>query len=133
MLSLIHILDFQLELPKGRLLVRGDRERLWIALENLCYNALSFTPPEGTVTLALRRSDLHAVVEVRDTGCGIPSEDLPHLFEQGFTRRPDGSGEGLGLYIVRTIALEHGGNVKATSQPGRGSVFSLWLPISCEE
>ena len=126
-------LDFQLELPKGRLLVRGDRERLWIALENLCYNALSFTPPEGTVTLALRRSDLHAVVEVRDTGCGIPSEDLPHLFEQGFTRRSDGSGEGLGLYIVRTIALEHGGNVKATSQPGRGSVFSLWLPISCEE
>jgi signal transduction histidine kinase len=123
---------FCLELPRRELMIRGDKERLRIALENLCYNALFFTPPDGTVTLSLKQEDQYAVIEVRDTGTGIPQEDLPHLFEYGFTRRAEGGGEGLGLYIVRNIALEHGGSVKATSRPGRGSVFSLQLP-TCSE
>lgn len=65
-----------------------------------------------------------------DTGSGIAPEDLPHVFERGFTRRPDGSGEGLGLYIVRTFALEHGGRAEAQSQPGKGSTFKLHLPLA---
>ena len=73
------------------------------------------------------------MVEVRDTGAGISPEDLPHLFERGFTSRTGGGGEGLGLYIVRTIALEHGGSVKADSQLGRGSVFSLQIPLCGDE
>ena len=64
-----------------------------------------------------------------DTGCGIAPEDLPHVFERGFTRRPDNSGEGLGLYIVRTFALEHGGSAEAESKPGSGSTFTLRLPL----
>ncbi len=123
---------FRLELPKTRLFVRGDRERLWIALENLCYNALSFTPPDGVIALALRQEPQYAVIEVRDTGTGISPEDLPHLFERGFTRRVGGGGEGLGLYIVKTIALEHGGSVNAASQPGRGSVFTVRLPLGTD-
>ena len=53
---------------------------------------------------------------------------MPHIFERGFTRRADNSGEGLGLYIVRTFALEQGGSVDAESEQGRGSVFTLRLP-----
>lgn len=122
--------DFLLELPARELVVRGERERLWIALENLCYNALSFTPEDGTITLSLSREEGWAVIAVRDTGCGIAPEDLPFLFDRGFTRRPDNSGDGLGLAIVRTIALEHGGTAEARSQPGDGSCFLLRLPLS---
>lgn len=121
--------QFCLELPNAQLYVSADGSQLQAALENLCYNALSFTPPGGRITLSLRRTDGFAVIAVADTGCGIAPEDLPHVFERGFTRRPDGSGEGLGLYIVRTFALEHGGSAEAQSTPGAGSTFTLRLPL----
>ena len=125
--------DFHLELPKSTLTVRGDRGRLQSALENLCYNALSFTPEDGVITLGLVQEGQYAVLSVRDTGQGISPEDLPHVFERGFTRRPDGTGDGLGLYIVRTIALEHRGYVDVASQPGKGAVFSVRLPLLPEK
>lgn len=122
--------DFFLRLPPTEIRAKVDCQRLQIALENLCYNALSFTPADGSITLSLVKEDRWAVITVQDTGVGIPPEHLPHVFERGFTNRTDDSGEGLGLYIVRTIALEHGGNVCVSSQPGRGSKFTLRLPIS---
>lgn len=121
---------FCLELLAGELYVSAGEPQLRAALENLCYNALSFTPPGGRITLSLRREDGSAVIGVADTGMGIAPEDLPHVFERGFTRRPDGSGEGLGLYIVRTFALEHGGSAEAESEPGKGSTFTLRLPLA---
>ena len=121
---------FALELPREELYVSAGENQLRAALENLCYNALSFTPPGGRITLSLRRESGSAVICVADTGSGIAPEDLPHVFERGFTRRPDGSGEGLGLYIVRTFALEHGGRAEAQSQPGKGSTFKLHLPLA---
>lgn len=120
---------FRLRLPSQKLFVLAERERLWIALENLCYNALSFTPPDGSIALTLTQREQTAVITVRDTGCGIAPEDLPHVFDRGFTSRDSGDGDGLGLWIVRTIALEHSGWVQASSQPGKGSVFTLALPI----
>ena len=120
---------FSLALPAEPLWVRGSEDRLRTALENLCYNALSFTPEDGVITLALRREGQLAAITVRDTGHGIPPEDLPHVFTRGFTRRDDNSGDGLGLYIVRTVALEHNGSVDAVSQPGKGSLFTLRLPL----
>lgn len=119
---------FCLELSRGELYVAAEEQGLRAALENLCYNALSFTPPGGRITLSLRCEDGYAVIAVSDTGSGIAPEDMPHIFERGFTRRADNSGEGLGLYIVRTFALEQGGSVDAESEQGRGSVFTLRLP-----
>ena len=100
-------------------------------MENLCYNALSFTPEGGVISLSLRREGGQAVIEVKDNGRGIAPEDLPRVFDRGFTRREDGSGEGLGLYIVRTFAIEHGGSVEATPAPGGGAVFTIRLPLLC--
>lgn len=122
-------LSFRLSLPANPVLIKGTWDRLRIALENLCYNALSFTPPDGVVTLGMTLEGQDAVITVRDTGAGISPEDLPHVFERGFTRRNDASGDGLGLYLVRVIALEHRGSVSVTSQPGKGSVFTLRLPV----
>lgn len=121
---------FTLELPKERLTVAGDEERLRSALENLCYNALSFTPEDGAVTLSLRWEEGWAAIDVTDTGAGIEPADLPHLFERGFTHRPDGSGQGMGLFIVHNVVLEHGGTAEAKSQLGKGSTFTLRLPLS---
>lgn len=121
--------DFQLHLPAQSVLVQGNEERLRVALENLCYNALSFTPPNGRIILALSLEPSWAVLSVTDTGCGIAKEDLPHIFDRGYTRRADFSGEGLGLFLVRTIALEHGGSATASSRIGSGTTLALRIPI----
>lgn len=121
---------FALELPQEELTVSGDEERLRSALENLCYNALSFTPEDGTVKLSLRRENDWAVIDVTDTGVGIDPADLPRVFDRGFTHRPDGSGQGMGLFIVRAAALEHGGTVEVSSRLGQGSTFTLRLPLA---
>ncbi len=121
-------LQFCLQLPAKACMVSGNPERLQIALENLCYNALSFTPPEGVITLSLEEKGNFAQISVQDTGSGIAPEDLPHVFERGFTRRRNGGGDGLGLFMVWTIALEHGGTVEVSSQMGKGTIFTLHLP-----
>lgn len=123
--------NFRLELPREELRISVDEAGLRAALENLCYNALSFTPEGGVISLSLRREGGQAVIEVKDNGRGIAPEDLPRVFDRGFTRREDGSGEGLGLYIVRTFAIEHGGSVEATPAPGGGAVFTIRLPLLC--
>ena len=81
------------------------------------------------MTLSLTREEDMARIDVRDTGPGIAEENLPHLFEQGFTTRADDGGEGLGLFLVRSVALEHGGSAEASSRPGKGSVFTLRIPL----
>ena len=122
--------SFRLELPREEVHLPGDESRLWIALENLCYNALGFTGEGDVITLGLKTEDNTAVIWVKDTGRGIPQEDLPHLFQWGFTSRADSGGEGLGLFIVRTVALEHDGTVEVSSRPGEGSTFFLRLPLA---
>ena len=120
---------FLLRLPREELQAKGRRRQLWRVLENLCYNALSFTPEGGQIILSLEREGDRALLEVADTGCGIAPEDLPHLFERGFSRRKDGLGSGLGLYIARSIVLEHGGEISAASRPGGGALFQIRLPV----
>jgi PAS domain S-box-containing protein len=117
------------ELP----LLRGDRARLAQLLDNLVSNALKFTLDGGSVTVSLVRAGDNAVLEVRDTGIGIPSAEQAQLFERFFRTRGATEraipGTGLGLSIVRTIAESHGGSIGFESVEGTGTVFRVELPL----
>ena len=111
----------------------GDRQRLAQMLTNLLENALDYTPAGGEVCVSLSRSGAWAELRVSDTGIGIPPEELPQVFDRFFrgrearAMRPQGSG--LGLAIVRHVAEVHGGEVRAESEPGRGTTFTVRLPL----
>jgi signal transduction histidine kinase len=113
-------------------LVLGDADRLRQLLLNLVDNALKHTVAEtGEVTLTLRRTAGWVRVSVEDNGAGIPTEDLPHIFERFYRADPSRSrpgGSGLGLAIARWVAEAHGGRIEVESQVGKGSIFTLWLP-----
>jgi CheY-like chemotaxis protein len=116
-------------------LITGDAARLQQVLWNLLTNALKFTPPHGYIRVMLEWQHSHAQISVEDSGIGIESEFLPHVFERfrqadGSTTREHG-GLGLGLSIVRTLVELHGGMVSVTSPgPGRGSTFRVRLPVA---
>ena len=113
--------------------VVGDEDRLKQLLLILLDNALKYSPPDGRVTLGLRRDDAQAEVLVRDTGIGIAASDLPHVFERFYRADParnrDSGGTGLGLPIARWIARQHGGDVIIESEPGHGTTATIRLPI----
>ncbi len=112
--------------------VLGDKERLAQMLWNLLQNARLYTPDGGRIELRLRHTDGSARVEIRDTGVGISEDDLPHIFERFYrgqiARANHTDGAGLGLAIVKYVAEAHGGTVRASSRPGRGSTFVVQLP-----
>jgi signal transduction histidine kinase len=116
----------------GPLAVRADRTRALQALANLVDNAVKFTPPGGKVALSARREGAAVVLSATDTGIGIPPEDLPHVWERLFRgdRSRSERGLGLGLSLVRAIALAHGGEAAVESAPGKGSRFTLRLPAA---
>lgn len=113
-----------------------DPERIGQVLSNLLDNALRHTPPGGTVTVRIERSArLDAVqVAVHDTGPGIPTEHLPHLFEQFYrvdaARARATGGSGIGLAVVKQLVEAHGGMVAVESTPGRGATFRVALPVA---
>jgi two-component system OmpR family sensor kinase len=110
-------------------LVQGDPDRLKQLLINLVVNAIKHTPADGNVTLSLYREPEWVRVIVADTGRGIASTDLPHIFERFYRAKLDGqTGSGLGLSIAQWIAQAHGGQITVTSELGKGSAFTLWLP-----
>ncbi|NUR86642.1 MAG: HAMP domain-containing protein, partial [Nonomuraea sp.] len=110
----------------------ADPVRLRQAIGNLVTNSLRYTPSGGHITLRARSEPAHVVIEVSDTGIGIPPEHLPHVFdrfwraEKSRNRRTGGSG--LGLAIVRNLAEAHGGTATVTSQTGVRTTFTLRLP-----
>jgi signal transduction histidine kinase len=114
----------------GEVNVRADRTRALQALANLVDNAVKFTPRGGEIVLSARRDGPGIVVTVSDTGIGIPPDDLPHVWERLFRgdRSRSERGLGLGLSLVKAIALAHGGEVSVESTPGQGSRFTLRLP-----
>lgn len=109
--------------------IMGNREQLFRALENLLYNAADFTPPDGKITLSLTMDETFAYISISDTGCGIPEKDLPNIFHRSYTTRSDKGGQGLGLAITRTIILEHAGQIEAVSKEGKGTTFTIRLPV----
>jgi signal transduction histidine kinase len=96
------------------------------ALLNLVQNAMDAMPQGGTLTLAGQRTATHVILHVRDTGSGIPAEQLATIFEPLYTTKSEGTG--LGLYIVQEIVQAHGGEVTVESLPGQGTLFTLTLP-----
>ncbi|MCW5890650.1 MAG: HAMP domain-containing histidine kinase [bacterium] len=120
----------ELVLEEGTVpLVPGDRPQLERVLLNLLGNAIKYTPKGGGIVLRVAASDAAVTVSVQDTGPGIAAADLGGIFER--YRRAAATrveGVGLGLFIARTIARAHGGDVAVVSAPGEGSTFTLQLP-----
>ena len=114
--------------------VNGDRDRLKQVFINLTANAIQYTPQGGDVYLSLEQIKDQGRVIVRDTGPGIPAEDLPHIFERFYRAeksrtRGKSTGFGLGLSIVNWIVEKHGGRIEVASQEGKGTTFAVWLPV----
>ncbi|MEW4452423.1 response regulator [Bremerella sp. JC817] len=98
-------------------------------LHHLLLNAIQASEPGSTVTMRSARCEEGVRIDVEDHGCGISSSDLAHIFEPFFTTRAVGSGQGLGLAVSYGIVRDHGGSIQVRSQLGRGSTFSVQLPI----
>jgi two-component system OmpR family sensor kinase len=110
--------------------IQGDADRLRQLLINLIINAVKHTPSGGTVTLSLHREAEWVRIIVEDTGRGIASKDLPHIFDRFYRVQENGqiTGSGLGLSIAQWIAQAHDGQITVDSEINKGSVFTLWLP-----
>ena len=112
--------------------VMGDPDRLKQLFINLIDNAIKYTPNGGQVDLSLAKLDGWAQFEVRDTGLGIPAEDLPHIFDRFYRvdkgRARTQGGSGLGLSIAKWVAKAHGGDIQVESEVGVGTIFTLRLP-----
>ncbi len=110
--------------------VYGDTQRLQRMVANLLDNALKYTPPEGTVMVSLNGDQGQVFVSISDTGIGISEDDLPNIFNRFYRcdQSRSQAGVGLGLSLVMAIAHSHGGDVAATSSPGKGSTFTVSLP-----
>ncbi len=111
-----------------------DAQRIEQILHNLLDNALRYTPAGGTIDMLCVVSNNQCELTVRDSGAGIPSEDLKHIFERFYRAdksrsRVDG-GTGLGLSIARKIAQAHDGDLNASNHPDGGAQFTLTLPIA---
>ena len=110
------------------LLVRADARQFRQVLWNLLGNAADATSPGGRVQVKLQRQNGHALLEVADSGEGISQEDLGRIFDPFFTTKDGGTG--LGLAIVHRIVEAHGGELSVKSEPGKGSVFRVALPLA---
>lgn len=113
--------------------VRGDRAQLGLMLSNLVDNALRYTAARGLVRIQLNSIDDKVMLQVADTGEGIPASELPRIFERFYrvdkARARRTGGTGLGLAIVRHVAESHGGTVTVESKVGKGSTFTVTLPV----
>ncbi|MBL8163086.1 MAG: PAS domain S-box protein [Anaerolineae bacterium] len=113
--------------------IDADASQLRQAIKQVILNAINFTPAGGSITVRTTRCENDLAIEVRDTGVGIAPEHLPHIFDFFYrvdaARAVKSGGVGLGLSIVKIIAEAHDGSISATSEVGKGSVFTLTLPL----
>jgi len=119
------------ELPEETLRVRGDRSRIQRVVANLLDNAVKFTDRGGKIAVRAGAGDGQVKIEVSDTGTGIDAADLPHIFESFYRgdRSRSTAGNGLGLSLARSLTRAHGGDITARSSPGKGSSFTVSLPL----
>lgn len=143
-------ISLDLALAEGVGLVHADPLQISQVLQNLLENAVKFNRPGGSVVIEITRRDQRTNIEIRDTGYGIPPEDLPHIFDRFYTVNksrtrslggtgPDqlasalGQNSGLGLAIASRIITEHGGNLRVSSRLGAGTTFEFTLDHSRED
>ncbi|MEW6554840.1 MAG: ATP-binding protein [Actinomycetota bacterium] len=113
--------------------VYGDQDRIHQVISNLLSNAIKYSPEGGTVEVETGVEGKYVTISVTDHGIGIPSEELPHIFER--FRRVENeelteiTGTGLGLAIVKNLVDLHGGKITVRSEPGQGSTFTVYIPI----
>ncbi len=119
------------QLYDGLPMVRGDYNQLQQSIINLIFNSIDAMPQGGKllVTTAHNPKDRVVSIQVKDTGCGIGREDLPHIFEPFFTTKSEGQGLGLGLSMVEGIIERHKGSINVVSELGKGTTFTLKLPV----
>jgi len=123
--------ELRAEIPDAPLEIWGDRDRLLQVLDNLIGNAVKFTDPPGRITVGATPSHDEVVFTVTDTGIGIPSDALPHLFDRFWqARTTDRQGLGLGLAIAKGIVDAHGGRIWAESELGEGTTFRFSIPVA---
>jgi two-component system phosphate regulon sensor histidine kinase PhoR len=122
-------LEFSIALTQPLPMALADSERVQQVVTNLIHNAIKFTPPRGKVSVFAEPVGNEVVVSVRDTGVGIPADDLPRIFERFYKadRARSGGGTGLGLAIAKHIVQGHGGRIWAESTEGQGSTFYFSL------
>ncbi|HET8945866.1 MAG TPA: ATP-binding protein [Candidatus Polarisedimenticolia bacterium] len=126
--------DLVMLLPPTPMTIEADRDRLVQVFVNLLNNACKFTPEGGTIWIKGTIEDQEAVIQIKDTGVGIPTELMPRLFEL-FTQAESSrtwseGGLGIGLSLVKNLVTLHGGSVQANSDgPGKGSEFTVRLPL----
>jgi two-component system, NtrC family, sensor kinase len=137
-----HLANIQIDESADKVLVYADSQQLLQVLTNLLTNAMQAMPRGGDIAMIVEQVDTepptgvhapcgrYARIAVEDQGEGIEPDDLPHLFEPFFTRKSEGEGTGLGLAVVEGIAKDHHGWVEVHSEPGHGSRFEVYLPIS---
>jgi signal transduction histidine kinase len=128
-----HALDLAVELPAEPVRAFVDSDRIQQVFHNLLENAIHYTEAGGAIRLRLTSVPTEARMEVSDTGIGIPEADLPYVFERFFrsdrARHAYSGGSGLGLSIVRWIVEAHKGRVEVKSQVGKGTTFTVKLPL----
>lgn len=127
-------ITLQVEVAPEAIFVLADTAELVRALQRLVENALLYTSDDGTIILRTRRTADYGMIEIADTGIGIPPEALPHLFERFFrvdnARNSDSGGAGLGLPIAHALIEAHHGQISVQSTLGKGSTFAIQLPLA---
>lgn len=133
--TLFHNIDIVRDLNTSLPLLLSDIQQLYHLFMNIILNAVQAMEGKGILTVKsfLIANRERICIEISDTGPGIPEEYLPHIFEPFFTTKEEGKGTGLGLSLAYRIAENHGGSIRAESTPGKGTTFSIILPVGTKE
>jgi ATPase/histidine kinase/DNA gyrase B/HSP90 domain protein len=111
------------------IMLRADQDKIERICYNLLSNALKYTSEGGEITLTAKEEGGRVMISVADNGCGISSDELPYIFDRFYQAKNAGRGTGIGLAIVKAFTELHHGEVSATSIEGKGSTFTIYIPV----